>query len=142
MVNDSREYPARPIVGVGAIVRKDDSVLLVQRGRSPLLGEWSLPGGALELGESLRDAAAREVLEECGIEIQVGDVADIGEWIFRDDSGKLQYHYVLIDFAATYLRGDLSATSDVTDARWVKVSDLGEFGLNDKTRQVIGKIWK
>src|SRR3972149_5676141 len=117
-MTDSREYPTRPICGVGVVVKKDDAVLLIQRGRAPRLGEWTVPGGAVELGESLRAAARREIREECGIEIELGEILDAFEWLLRDDSGKIQYHYIIIDFAGRYAAGDLRPGDDVMDARW------------------------
>jgi len=136
---DSREYPTRPIVGVGVVVQKDDAVLLIQRGQEPGRGMWSLPGGMVELGEHLPAAAAREVREECGVEVEIGEVIEAFDLILRDESQRPQYHYVIIDFAGRYVRGDVRAASDVMDARWVRVSDLGSYSLNAKTREVIEK---
>lgn len=140
-MSDSREYPARPIVGVGAVVQKDDCVLLIQRGQEPGRGMWSLPGGTVELGEHLPDAAAREVREECDVIADIGAVIEAFDLILPDDSGRAKYHYVIIDFAARYISGKARAASDVVDARWVKLSDLGQYPLNEKTRQVIAKAW-
>lgn len=137
----SREYPTRPIPGVGVVVRKGDAALVIQRGNPPRRGGWSIPGGAVELGETLRAAAAREVREECGIEIALGDVIDTWEIIQRDDAGRVQYHYVLVDFVADYASGDLRAASDVLDARWLSLSELSAFPLPDKTRAVIRKAF-
>lgn len=139
---DSREYPSRPICGVGVVVRKDDAVLLIQRGREPRLGEWTVPGGAVELGESLRDAARREIREECGIEIELAEVVEAFEWLSRDDAGKLKYHYIIVDFVGTYAAGILRAGDDVMDARWVTPGELGKYALHDKTREVITKALK
>ncbi len=136
---DHREYPARPICGVGVVVRKDDSVLLIKRGRAPYLGAWTIPGGAVELGESLRDAAIREIREECGIEIRLGDLLQAFDLMSRDEQGKLQYHYIIIDFAATYAGGDLHAGDDVSDARWVVLSELEDYTLDERTREEIGR---
>lgn len=141
-MTDAREYPARPICGVGVVVRKGDTMLLIQRGRAPRLGEWGLPGGAVELGEALREAARREMREECGIEIEVGPVIDAVDVMQRDDSGRLQFHYIVIDFAAAYVSGDLRAASDVMDARWVTRGDLEVYSLNPKTREVIAKAFE
>ena len=138
-IGDSREYPSRPVCGVGAVVRKDDAVLLIRRGKPPRMGEWSIPGGAVEVGETLQQAVQREVREECGIEISVGEVAEALDIILRDEVGRVQYHYVIIDFAATWRQGDLCATSDVTDARWVARRDLDQYPMNAKTREVILK---
>ena len=138
-MTDSREYPSRPFCGVGVVVRRDDQVLLVQRGNPPRRGDWGIPGGVVELGETLREAARREVREECGIEIQVAELLDTFEVLQRDDAGRLQYHYVIIDFAAEYVGGDVYAASDVLDARWVTVRDLDAVVLPAKTREVIDK---
>lgn len=140
-MSDSREYPSRPIPGVGVVVRKGDTVLVIQRGNPPRRGDWGIPGGAVELGETLRDAAVREVREECGIEIALGDAIDTWDVIQRDDDGRVQYHYVLVDFVADYVRGDLRAASDVLDARWLSITELSAFPLPDKTREVIRKAF-
>ncbi|HEX7588110.1 MAG TPA: NUDIX hydrolase [Anaerolineae bacterium] len=141
-MTDSREYPSRPICAVGVVVRRDASVLLVQRGNPPRRGAWSLPGGAVELGESLREAARREVLEECGIEIALGELIDAVDLMQRDDERRLQYHYVLIDFAAAYVDGSLRAASDVLDARWVPRDGLDAYELPAETRRVIDRAMK
>ncbi len=138
-MTDHREYPARPIPGVGVVVRRGDAVLLIQRGKEPGRGRWGLPGGAIELGETLRDAAVREVREECGIEIALGKVIDAVDILWRDDAGRAQYHYVVVDLIAQYVSGDVRADSDVIDARWVAPSDLSAFDLPTITRQVIAK---
>lgn len=135
----SREYPDRPIVAVGAAVCREGRVLIVRRGRPPGVGIWTVPGGGVDLGERMADAAIREVREECGIEITVGDWLDIFEFLQRDDAGRVQYHYVIIDFVAAYVSGEVRAASDVLDARWVAVNDLDTFALPVKTREVIGK---
>ena len=134
-----REYPARPICAVGAIVRKGDMILLIQRGNPPRRGDWGIPGGAVELGETWRDAARREVREECGIEIEVGEIVEAIDIIVRDDTERVQYHYAIVDFAAQYLGGELCASSDALDARWVPLNELRKFPLPDKTRAVIEK---
>ena len=141
-MTESREYPSRPICGVGVVVRKDDSVLLVQRGNPPRRGAWSLPGGGVELGESLPEAARREVLEECGIEIALGELVDAVDLMQRDDERRLQYHYILIDFAAAYVGGNLRAASDVLDARWVALDGLDAYELPAETRRVIDRAIK
>lgn len=134
---ESREYPLRPIAAVGAIVRKGDAVLLIRRGKPPRLGEWSIPGGAVELGETWREATAREVREECGIEIAVEGDAQVIEIMQRDERGRIRYHYAIVDFAATFVSGDLKPASDVTEARWVNPQDLSGYPLNPQTREVL-----
>ena len=135
----SRKYPSRPIPGVGVVVRKGDAVLVIQRGNPPGRGAWGIPGGAVELGETWREAAQREVREECGIEIALGDVIDAVDMIFRDDDGRVQYHYTLVDFVADYVSGDLRAATDVLDARWLPLSEVSTFELPEMTRKVIAK---
>jgi 8-oxo-dGTP diphosphatase len=141
-MTDSREYPTRPICAVGVVVCKDDSVLLIQRGNPPRRGAWSLPGGAVELGETLRESARREVREECGIEIALGALIDAIDLMQSDEAGQLQYHYVVLDFAAVYVEGNLNAASDVLQARWVSANDLDAYELPAKTRQVIDQALK
>lgn len=137
--NDRREYPLRPICGVGAVVRRGDEILLIQRGNPPRRGDWSLPGGAVELGETLWEAVTREVGEECGIEITIIELLDTFEFFQRDNNGRVQYHYIILDFAAEYVSGEVHAASDVLDARWVTAHDLNELPLPAKTREVIDK---
>ena len=136
---EPRDYPSRPICGVGVVVRQGAAVLLIQRGNPPRRGDWGLPGGVVELGETLRAAAQREVREECGIEIALGDVIDAVDLLQRDDAGRLQYHYILVDFVAAYVSGDVRAASDVLDARWVAPRDLDAYALPAITREVIDK---
>jgi ADP-ribose pyrophosphatase YjhB (NUDIX family) len=139
-MSDSREYPVRPIPGVGVVVRKGDEVLLIQRGNPPRRGDWGIPGGVVELGEMWRETARREVREECGVEIDVGEIVEAVDIIVRDDAGRVQYHYALVDFAARYVSGDLRAASDVLDARWIPMDELDKFPLPDMTRTVIRKV--
>src|ERR1700757_4780278 len=113
-----REYPDRPIVGVGAVVIHLNRVLLVKRGRPPLLGEWSLPGGVVELGETLRAAAEREAQEETGLLVKAGEVLEVLDRIIPGKSGSPQYHYVLIDLLCTLQGGELRAGGDAADVRW------------------------
>ena len=139
MTKDEREYPARPMVGVGVVVRKDDAVLLIRRGVPPRVGEWSIPGGVVELGETWRAAAQREVREECGIEIEIGAIVDAIDIIARDETGRVQYHYAIVDFAARYVCGEVRAACDVLEARWVPLDELDAWALSEQTRAVIGK---
>jgi 8-oxo-dGTP diphosphatase len=132
-----REYPSAPIPAVGAVVIKGDTFLLVLRGQQPSLGKWSIPGGVLELGETIEQAARREVREECGLEIEVGPVVEVRDAIVRDADGGIQFHYVLIDVVARYLEGELVVGSDVEDAQWVKKTDLPTFELTEGLEEVI-----
>ena len=135
----SREYPDHPRVGVGAIVLHESRVLLVKRGQAPALGKWSLPGGLVDLGETTREAVAREVAEECGVRITVGDVAGVVERVVRDEAGRIRYHYVLVDYLALPEGTRVAPGSDAADVRWVEVDRLGELdtteGLLDMVRR-------
>jgi len=135
----TREYPDYPRVGVGAVILHDDKVLLVRRGKSPSFGKWSLPGGLVELGETTREAIAREIVEECGIKIRVVDVAGVIDRIVRDDAGRVRYHYVLVDYLAYPESTDVEAGSDAAEAQWFSIDRLGELdttqGLLDMIRR-------
>lgn len=134
-----REYPLAPVPSVGIVVCKGDKILLVLRGHEPSQGRWSIPGGVVELGETIREAARREVLEECGLHIEAGDVVDVVDAIVRDDKGEIRYHYILIDLLATCVSGELTVASDVEDARWVLEEELAEFNLTKSALSVIHK---
>jgi 8-oxo-dGTP diphosphatase len=134
-----REYPECPLVGVGAIVVQEGRVLLVRRGQAPLLGEWSLPGGVLECGETLREAAVREAREETGLIVEPGELLGVYERVTRDEAGRVRYHYVLIDFLCRVAGGELKAGSDAADARWLTPGELDSLKLPEDTRDVIRK---
>ena len=122
-----REYPDAPIVAVGAVVLDGNRVLLVRRGKAPLAGEWSLPGGAVELGETLEDALKRELKEETGLLVEPLRMAAVLDRIHRDGDSTVQYHYVLVDYVCRVAGGELSCASDaadVTDARWVTLEEV------------------
>ena len=135
----TREYPERPLVGVGAVVVDGERVLVVRRAHAPLAGEWSIPGGLLELGEKLREGCAREVLEETGLTVEVGEVLDVFDSIFPDAEGRTQYHYVLIDFLCRPTGGTLRAADDAADVRWCKSEELNELGMKSVTVGVLRK---
>lgn len=134
-----RTYPDRPIVGVGAVLIDGDRALVVRRATEPLKGQWSIPGGMLEVGEKLRDGVAREVLEETGLVVEVGEVLDVFDSIFPDAEGRTQYHYVLIDFLCRPTGGTLRASSDVSDAKWVSDGEIDSLGMKELTVGVIRK---
>ena len=134
-----REYPEAPIVGVGAVVVDQGRVLLIERANEPLKGEWSLPGGALELGETLEEGVVREVLEETGLRVEPVRVAKAFDRISRDDHGRVRYHFVLVDFLCHLSDGQsadgVRCASDAVRARWATVAELEE--VRDFTVQVI-----
>ena len=133
-----RDFPDRPIVGVGAIVFKGASVLLIRRGKPPRTGQWSLPGGAQHLGETVRAAIEREVREETGVEIGALTFVDVVDSITPDESGgRVRYHYTLVDMAADWRAGALEPGSDAADCAWVPLDRLGDYGLWAETRRVI-----
>lgn len=134
-----RDYPERPIVGIGAVIVSGDRALLVRRATEPLKGEWSVPGGVLELGEKLRDGAVREAREETGLQVEAVEVLDVFDSIFPDSDGRTQYHYVLIDFLCRPLAGEAIAGSDVSEVRWVTESELAGLNLRDSIAQVVRK---
>ena len=136
-----RRYPEQPIVSVGAVVIQGECVLLVKRGQEPLKGRWSLPGGVVEAGEELQTALAREVREETGLEVQVGPVVDVLDRITRDDAGRVEFHYVIIDYVCHPSGGSLACASDADDARWVAHVDLGSYDLTTKVSEVIGRAF-
>jgi 8-oxo-dGTP diphosphatase len=132
-----RNYPDQPIVGVGAAVFRDDAILLVRRGKEPAYGEWSLPGGAVELGETLVEALRRELREETGVEVEILGLSACLERIFPDEAGKISYHYVLLDFLCRYVGGEPRAGSDVLEVCFSPLSRLEDFQLTSLAREVI-----
>ncbi len=139
-VTISREYPPAPLVAVAAVVVDGEGrILMVERGRPPSQGMWALPGGLLDLGEPVRAGVAREVQEETGAEIEIVDLVDLFEPIHRDATGRIRYHYVVIDFWAHYRGGDVAAADDVDDVAWVSVTELDDLPMEEETRQVVRK---
>ncbi len=133
-----REYPDRPYLGVGAVVLDDERrVLLVLRGGIPMQGEWSLPGGVLETGETMVDGMKREIFEETGLLVEPVRFAGVYDRILRDSAGKPQYHYVLVDHVCKVVGGELRAGDDVREVRWVAHRDLAEYKLEEMTEKVI-----
>jgi len=133
-----REFPDHPIVGVGGVVVHRGRVLLVRRGREPLKGQWSIPGGLLELGEELTAGVRRELKEETGLEVEPLEALAVFDRIFREGS-RVRYHYVIVDYACRWKRGRLRPASDVLDARWVRREDLPKYKLSEMATKVIGQ---
>jgi 8-oxo-dGTP diphosphatase len=132
-----REFPEIPLVGVGAIIIEDSRVVLVKRAHPPLQAEWSIPGGVLEVGELVRDAAAREAREETGLIVEPGELLGVYDRILRNAEQRVQYHYVLIDFLCRRVGGDLTAASDAAEVRWFTRQELTALKLAEDTADVI-----
>jgi len=132
-----REYPDSPLIGAGAIIVADGRVLLVKRGRPPLVGEWSIPGGVLELGETVREAAVREAREETCLTVEPTELLGVYDRILRDDAGRILYHFVLIDFLCRPVAGKAQAADDADEVRWFTPAEAGQLGLAEDTAEVV-----
>jgi ADP-ribose pyrophosphatase YjhB (NUDIX family) len=138
-----REYPQQPLVGVGAVIVEDGRVLLIKRGKAPLLGEWSIPGGMLEVGETLRQGAEREALEETGLVVRATDLLGVFDRIVpampaKEGGARTLYHYVLIDFLCQRISGNVLAAGDASDAAWFSLEEVPALRLAAETAAVIG----
>jgi 8-oxo-dGTP diphosphatase len=142
MAVKGRRYPERPIVGVGAIILGRDRVLLVERAGEPLTGYWSLPGGVLEVGESLHDGVRREVREETGLEVEPLGIFEVFERINRDGRGRTEYHYVLVDYMCRVTGGELRPADDASGAEWVRRADLQKYHITEGTQNVIERAFR
>jgi 8-oxo-dGTP diphosphatase len=139
-----REFPEHPLIGVGAIIiepgqKKDNRIVLVKRAHPPIQGQWSIPGGVLEVGELLRDAAIREAREETGLIVEPGELLGVFDRVLRHADGRVQYHYVLIDFLCRPVGGKLQAGSDADEVCWFAPEELRALNLAEDTQEVIGK---
>ena len=134
-----REFPELPLVGVGAIIIESDRVLLVKRAHPPIQGQWSIPGGVLEVGELVREAAVREAREETGLVVEPGELLGVYDRILRDPEQRVQYHYVLIDFLCRAVGGELLAASDASEVQWFRRAELAALKLAEDTQEVISK---
>jgi 8-oxo-dGTP diphosphatase len=135
----AREYPAHPVVGVGAVVVRDGKALIIKRAHEPRKGEWSLPGGLLELGESLQDAARREIKEETSLDVEVGPVIETFDRVHRDDQGRIRYHFVIVDFVCWPNQGEALPGSDADGVAWVTPDDIDAYQVNAHAKAVILK---
>ena len=134
-----REFPETPLVGIGAIIIEDQRVVLVKRAHPPLQAEWSIPGGVLEVGELMREAAVREAREETGLTVEPGELLGVYDRVLRNADQRVQYHYVLIDFLCRRVAGNLAAASDAAEVRWFSREELSTLKLADDTADVIRK---
>lgn len=134
-----REYPERPLVGVGAVIVEGERVVLVRRAAEPMAGQWSIPGGLLELGETMRAGAVREAREETGLQVEAGEVLEVLDRIVPDGDGRPRFHYVLIDFLCRRVAGELRAGGDAAEARWVRESELAGLGVAETATRIIRK---
>lgn len=135
-------YPDHPRPAVGAIVFKDDKVLLVKRGGPPASGQWAIPGGSIHLGETLQQAAEREVLEETGITIAAKQPVYTFDVVDRDAGGRIRFHYVIVDLVAEYVSGEPTPGDDAADAAWVSAETLAELPVNPRTRALLHRLYQ
>ena len=135
-----REYPDRPVVGVGAVVVHEGRILLVRRGAAPSRGLWAVPGGALELGETLQQGAEREILEETGVAIRAREPICAFDFFERDGDGRIRFHFVIVDVAADYIRGDVKGADDALEARWLAPEDLEGLPVSRNTLKLLRAV--
>ena len=136
-----REYPDNPVLGVGAVIFNNEKVLLVKRGKEPGYGKWSIPGGAVELGKTLKESLLKEVREETGLEVEIGGMVEVLDWVSRDAYDRIKYHYVLVDYWCKCLFLKPNPSSDVLDARWVQLSDAPNYDSPLATLEIIDKAF-
>src|SRR5262245_11299947 len=135
----AHEFPAAPVVGVGAVIVRDGKALIIKRAHEPRKGEWSLPGGLLELGESLIDAVKREIKEETSLDIEVGQVIETFDRVHRDEEGRIRYHFVIIDYVCWPTGGEATAGSDAEGVAWVRADEIDAYKVNAHAKAVIEK---
>jgi 8-oxo-dGTP diphosphatase len=136
-MNTKREYPDRPLVGVGGVIIADGRTLLIRRGSAPLEGQWSIPGGMLELGESIAEGVGRELAEETGLAVRVGELIEVFERIVPGEGSRTRYHFVILDYLCEVLSGEARAGSDVTDVAWAREVELEKYSLTAIATRVI-----
>lgn len=135
-----RRYPLQPLVGVGVVVKDGESVLLIKRAKDPGRGKWTIPGGLVELGEDLRSAAKREIREEVGIEVEIGRLLGVYDYLERVPTGRIRFHYVLIDFLGKIMRNELRPSEEVSQAVWATGKEAQRLDLTDTTRELFSEI--
>ena len=136
-MDSGREYPSRPMVGVGVLVVDADRYLLIRRAADPDKGLWAIPGGLVKIGEKVKQAAVREVREETGLEVELDRILAVIDKIVRDELGKIRYHFVIVDYEARVVGGSLQASSDALEARWVKRAELVDYELTDSFKDML-----
>ena len=136
-----REYCNFPILSAGGVIIIDDEVLIIKRKTEPDAGKWTIPGGAINVGEKIKDGLKREIFEETGLEVEVGNLLDIAEKIFKDSKGKIIYHYVILDYLCKYISGSMRASSNAEELMLVKMCDLDKIELVNGMRRVIEKAF-
>lgn len=141
-MTSQREYPERPLVGVGGVVIYGGRTLLIRRGSAPLEGQWSIPGGMLELGESIAEGVRRELAEETGIEVRVLDLIEAFERIIPGESGRVRYHFVILDYLCEMVSGEAQAASDATDVAWARQEELAQYSLTPTATRVLERAFE
>ena len=136
-IQQLNDYPSTPRVAVGAVVFKNNRVLLVRRGQPPSEDLWAIPGGSVEIGETLQEAAEREILEETGITIRAGEPVYTFDAIVRDDNGRIRFHYVIVDLIGDYAGGEPNAGDDAIEARWVAAQEMKELQVSPPTLKLL-----
>ena len=139
LAQQKNDYPGKPLVAVGAVVFKDECILLVRRGQPPAEDLWAIPGGSVEIGETLQEAAEREILEETGIQIRASKPIYTFEVIDRDAAGKVRFHYVIVDLVADYVMGEPSPGDDAIEARWVSAGEINDLEVSSATLKLLKK---
>ncbi|HIH88955.1 TPA: NUDIX hydrolase [Candidatus Bathyarchaeota archaeon] len=139
-MSPGRLYPERPMVGVGILIRNGDDYLLIKRASEPDKGMWSVPGGMVELGETVRDAAAREAQEETGLEVEIIEDLGVVDKIVRDDAGRVKYHFAIVDFLAEPASGDMCAHDDALEALWVHPRDFRKYPMSPTLVDLLKRI--
>jgi ADP-ribose pyrophosphatase len=137
MQQSDGSYPTQPVLAIGAVVFHQDRVLLVKRSKPPAKGCWAIPGGSVHLGETLQEAAQREILEETGIVIRAKEPILTFDVIDKDENGRIRYHYLIVDLAAEYVSGAIQPGDDAADARWIGDDELNDFEVNPRTRKLL-----